>query len=297
MLKNLVTNLELRNSVGIERRRKLPPALQAFLKNKGAVAGTVLLLAWTVGAIFAPFIAPYDPLAIIGDSRQAPAPSYIMGTDRLGRDVFSRIIYGARISLKIGLTSVAIGLSMGTIMGLPAGYWRGWIDGVIMRLVDMMLAFPGLLLALVVITVLGPGLGKVMIAVGISSVPGFARLVRSLCLSIRELDYVEAAVVVGSSDARIMLRHILPNLVGPVIVLSTLQVGMAILVGSSLSYLGMGAQPPTPEWGLMTTDGRAYLSAWWMSTFPGLAIFSVIIAINLMGDGLQAALDPRMRIR
>ena len=257
-----------------------------------------LLLACIAMAVFAQSVAPYDPLSIVGESRQAPTPNHIMGTDLLGRDVFSRIIFGARISLMIGLISVAIGLSSGLFLGLPSGYYGRWVDSVIMRLVDAMLAFPGMLLALVVIAALGTGLSNVMIAVGLSSIPSYARLVRGSCLSIRELDYVQAAKAVGSSGVRIMLRHILPNLVGPVIVLSTLQVGSAILVGSGLSFLGMGAQPPTPEWGLMTADGRAHLAtAWWMSTFSGLSIFLVVISLNLMGDGLRAALDPRVRER
>jgi peptide/nickel transport system permease protein len=255
------------------------------------------MFAWIIVMVFAPFISPYDPLDVIGGSRKAPAPEYLLGTDLLGRDVLSRIIFGSRISLTVGLISVAIGLIVGTCLGLPAGYYRGRVDAVIMRLIDAMLAFPGLLLALVVIASLGPGLTNVMIAVGISSIPQYARLVRGSCLSIREFEYVQAAKVVGSPELRIMVRHILPNLIGPVIVVSTLQVGSAILVGAALSYLGMGAQPPTPEWGLMTAEGRAYMAtAWWISTFPGFAVFSVVMAINLVGDGLRAALDPRARI-
>ena len=275
-------------------KRRLPRALTVFLKNKGAVLGAILLLALTAVAVCAPVIAPYDPLAIVGSSREPPGPNHIMGTDRLGRDVFSRVIFGARVSLRVGLISVAFGLSIGTVMGLPAGYYGGWTDGMTMRLIDMMLAFPGLLLALVVIAALGSSLTNVMIAVGISSVPLFARLVRAMCLSTREFDFVMAARVIGASSARIMWRHILPNVVGPIIVLLTLQIGSAILIGAGLSYLGLGAQPPTPEWGLMTSEGRRYVaSAWWMSTFPGLAIFLTVTALNLMGDGLSAALDPR----
>jgi len=280
------------------KRRRIPPVVAAFLRNKGAGVGAVIVLAWVVLAVAAPTFSPHDPLDIIDRSRQRPAPGHVLGTDLLGRDVLSRIIYGSRISLGIGLISVAIGLTAGTLLGLPSGYYGGRVDGIIMRVIDSMLAFPGLLLALVIIAALGPGLPNVMIAVGFSSVPLYARLVRGSCLTIRETEYVQAAKTLGSSDVRVMVRHILPNLLGPIIVLSTLQVGTAILIGSALSYLGMGAQPPTPEWGSMTADGRSYLaSAWWISTFPGFAIFSAVVGINLVGDGLRAALDPRSRLR
>ena len=282
----------------VVRRRRIPPVVAAFLRNKGAGVGAVIVLAWVVLAVAASTFSPHDPLEIISRSRQRPAPGHVLGTDLLGRDVLSRIIYGSRISLGIGLISVAIGLTAGTLLGLPSGYYGGRVDGIIMRVIDSMLAFPGLLLALVIIAAVGPGLSNVMIAVGFSSVPLYARLVRGSCLTIRETEYVQAAKTLGSSDVRVMVRHILPNLLGPIVVLSTLQVGTAILVGSALSYLGMGAQPPTPEWGLMTAEGRSYLaSAWWLSTFPGLAIFSAVVGINLVGDGLRAALDPRSRLR
>jgi peptide/nickel transport system permease protein len=271
-------------------------AARAFLRNKGAVIGLVVIVACIAVAVFAPSIAPHDPTDPIARSRQGPAPEHFLGTDLLGRDVLSRVVFGSRISLLVGLISVAIGLSTGTILGLPAGYFGGRADSIIMRFVDAMLAFPGMLLALVVIAALGTGLTNVMIAVGVSSIPLYARLVRGSSLSVREQDFVMAARTIGSSSFRIMTRHILPNLVGPVIVLSTLQVGQAILVGAALSYLGMGAQPPTPEWGLMTAEGRAYMAqAWWISTFPGVAIFIVVIGINLVGDGLRAALDPRAK--
>ena len=269
-----------------------------FIRNAGAVAGTVVLLAWVGAALAAPRLAPYDPLAISGVSRQAPSRAHLAGTDLLGRDVLSRVIFGARISLAIGLISVAIGVAAGALLGIVAGYYGGKLDFVLMRVVDAMLAFPGLLLALMVIAALGPGLVNVMLAVGISSIPLYARLVRGSCLSIRTIEYVQAARAMGGSDGRVMYRHILPNVFGPIVVLSTLQIGSAILIGSALSYLGMGAQPPTPEWGLMTSEGQAYLAgAWWISTGPGFAIFSAVIAINLMGDGLRAALDPRSTYR
>ena len=235
---------------------------------------------------------------MIAGSRQPPGPGHLLGTDLLGRDVLSRIIYGARLSLRLGVVSVAIGLTKGYWLAYHPGYYGGKADTIFMRLMDAMLAFPGLLLALIIIASLGPGLMNVMLAVGISSIPTYARLVRASALSIREVEYIQAARLIGCTNLRMMFRHILPNLVGPVIVLATLQVGTAILVGSALSYLGMGAQPPTPEWGLMTAEGRAYLaSAWWISTFAGVAIFTAVISINLMGDGLRGALDPRSRVR
>jgi peptide/nickel transport system permease protein len=297
---SILTIFEQRESGALElrRRRRTPGFVLAFLRNKGALGGAILMGIWLLVALFAPLVAPDDPLMPIGKSRQPPSRDYLMGTDKLGRDVFSRVIFGSRISLQVGIISVFIGVLVGTVMGLPSAYYRGWIGGLIMRLIDTMLAFPGLLLALVVIASLGPGLTNVMLAVGIGSIPTYARLVRSSCLSIRELDYVASVKVIGGSDVRIMFKHILPNLIGPVIVLSTLQIGTAILVGSSLSYLGMGAQPPTAEWGLMTAEGRQFMAqAWWLSTFPGLAIFSVVMAVNLMGDGLRSALDPKSRKR
>jgi peptide/nickel transport system permease protein len=280
------------------RARRSAPGWRIFRRNRGALAGAAILAVWVLAAALAPRIAPYDPLALVAASRQPPSAAHLMGTDLLGRDVMSRLIFGTRLSLAIGLVSVAIGLVAGSLMGLVAGYYGGRIDGIFMRAVDAMLAFPGLLLALVVIAALGPGLINVMLAVGVSSVPLYARLVRGSCLTIREVEYVQAARALGGSDRRVIFRHILPNVLGPLIVLSTLQVGNAILVGSALSYLGMGAQPPTPEWGLMTADGQAYLAeAWWMSTFPGFAIFSAAMAVNLLGDGLRAALDPRSTYR
>lgn len=269
-----------------------------FVRNKGALAGAVILAGWIAVAVLAPHVVPFDPLGLVAPSRQPPSLAHPMGTDLLGRDIFSRLIFGARLSLAIGLISVVIGMTAGSLMGLVAGYYGRRLDATLMRIVDAMLAFPGLLLALVVIASLGPGLVNVMLAVGISSVPLYARLVRGSCLTVREVEYVQAARALGGRDRRIMFRHILPNVLGPLVVLSTLQVGSAILVGSALSYLGMGAQPPTPEWGLMTSDGQPYLaSAWWISTFPGFAIFSAAMAVNLLGDGLRAALDPRSTYR
>ena len=271
--------------------------LKRFARNRGAVIGTVVILAWILAAIFAPYITQNDPLQVNFIGRVPPSLEFPFGTDRLGRDMLSRVIYGARISLTIGVISVAIGLVTGTLLGLIAGYQGGRTETFIMRFVDALLAFPGILLALVVIAALGPSIINVMIAVGISTVPEYARLSRSKVLSVKETPYVEAAKGLGGQAGRIIFKHVLPNISGPLIVLSTLQVGNAILVGSGLSFLGMGAQPPTPEWGLMTAEGRDFLDrAWWISTFPGLAILSAVMAVNLIGDGLKEALDPHMKM-
>ncbi|MCB0115727.1 MAG: ABC transporter permease [Caldilineaceae bacterium] len=268
-----------------------------FARNRGALLGVGLLLMWILLAVFAEQIAPHDPLMTVDRARQAPSADFWFGTDKLGRDVFSRVLFGARVSLLLGVISVTLGLFIGTLLGMLAGFYGGWVDTIIMRFVDALLAFPGMLLALVVIASLGPSIQNVMLAVGVSTIPQYARLARGSVLSIRQLLYVDSARVIGASTARILFRHILPNAAAPLIVLSTLQVGNAILVGSGLSFLGLGAQPPTPEWGLMTADGRDLIEkAWWVSTFPGLAILSVVMASNLMGDGLRVALDPRMRV-
>ncbi len=279
--------------------------LQVFATHPNGMMGLLLLLIWILIALLAQPLAPYDPLAQAlpparaddASARQAPSALYWFGTDEVGRDVLSRVLAGARISMVLGFISVSIGLVAGSALGLLAGFYGSWTDAVIMRMMDALLAFPGILLALVVITALGTSIQNVMIAVGIAIVPQYARLVRSLCLTIRELTYVEAAHVVGSGAVRIVLRHFLPNIVAPLIVLSTLQIGQAIIYGSALSFLGMGAQPPTPEWGLMAAKGRDFFrKAWWISTFPSLAILTVVMAFNLLGDGLRSMLDPRLRL-
>jgi len=224
-----------------------------------------------------------------------PFGAWIWPSRHLGRDVLSRVIFGTRLSLLVGFVSVIIGTVLGTIVGIFAGYTGGRVDSALMRVIDAMLAFPGLLLALSVVIALGTGIRNVMLAVGIGGIPQYARLARGTTLSVKENVYVDAARVIGCSNLRIMLRHILPNVIAPTIVISTLQVGTAILSGATLSFLGLGAQPPTPEWGLMVSMGRDFLGkAWWLSTFPGLTITVVVIAINLMGDGLREAIDPRL---
>jgi peptide/nickel transport system permease protein len=272
-------------------------AWQRFMRNRGAVGGALVLIAWSIVALLGVHIVAHDPTEMLGLPRQPPSAEFWFGTDLLGRDIFSRVLVGSQVSLQLGLISVGLGAIPGVALGLVAGYFGGWTDTLVSRLTDAMLAFPSILLALVIIAALGPSLKNVMIAVGIGTVPLYARLVRGSVLSVKTLPYVEAARVVGNPTHRILLRYVLVNCYAPIVVLSTLQVGNAILIGSGLSFLGLGAQPPTPEWGLMSAEGRDVLRrAWWISTFPGLAILTVVVACNLVGDGLRAALDPRMRV-
>jgi peptide/nickel transport system permease protein len=294
-----VQRLEISEKKVRLRKSETGRVLALFSKNRGAVIGSAVLIFLVLIALFANWVAPYDPISVApGGGKQPPSRAHLMGTDLLGRDILTRVIFGARLSLLIGLVSVCIGATLGTIIGLGAGYYGGWLETVTMRVMDAMLAFPGILLALTVVVALGTGIVNVMIAVGVATIPGYARLVRGTVLSAKENVYVEAARVMGCPSTRIMFRHILPNVIAPVIVLSTLRFGIAILSAAGLSFLGLGAQPPTPEWGLMVSMGRTYLGkAWWMSTFPGLAITVAVIAINLMGDGLREALDPKLRFR
>lgn len=273
-------------------------AFGRLLANRGAVAGGAVFILIVATAIAAPAIAPGNPIALnVSQSLDAPGPRHWLGTDQFGRDILSRILYGARTSLAMGLVAVAISVAGGAMLGLLSGFYRGGVDLSVMRLVDVMLAFPGILLALVIIAVLGPNLGSAMIAVGISGMPVFIRVVRSATLSVREFQFVEAARVVGCGDGRILARHILPNVAAPVIVLVTLGIPNAIIAGAALSFLGLGVKPPTPDWGAMLSNGRAFMTtAWWLSTFPGLAIVIIVLAINLFGDGLRDALDPRLKL-
>jgi peptide/nickel transport system permease protein len=271
--------------------------LRRLRQHPSAIAGGLVLLLILVLTLLAPYISPYDPIETFPrESRLAPSSDHLLGTDQLGRDILSRILWGGRVSLMLGLISVAIGGITGTLLGLLAGYFRGFVEIVIMQFIDILLAFPGFLLALAAVAVLGTGINNVMIAVGIALIPGFARVVRGATLSIREMTYVESARVVGVGNVRIMARYILPNVLAPVMVLATVDVAGAILTGAALSFLGLGAQPPKPEWGLMINEGRRFLrGAWWISTFPGGAIMIAVIAINLVGDALRDVLDPRLR--
>lgn len=267
-----------------------------LFRRPAALAGGVVLLLVILTAIFAPLLAPYDPDAISANLRQAPSISHPFGTDELGRDVLSRIIYGARVSLRVGLISIGIALVVGTMIGITAGYWGGWLDSFVMRLMDVMLAFPGFLLAIAIVAILGPSLFNVMIAVGIESIPIYARTARGSVLGMKEDEYMIGARAIGASHLRILSRYVLPNIIAPLIVLATIGVGFAILAAAGLSYLGLGAQPPTPEWGAMLSSARSFLrDSWWMATFPGVAIMIVVLALNLFGDGLRDVLDPRLR--
>ena len=245
------------------------------------------------------FYCTYDPIEQDSQAiRAAPSGEHLFGADGFGRDVSSRVLYGGRTSLPVGLVAVGIAVVVGVAFGLLAGYYGRWVDGAIMRGVDLMLAFPGLLLAMALVAILGTSLFNLMLAVGIASIPEYTRVVRGTTLSVREAEYVTAARVVGAPDRSIMLRHILPNVLPPVIVLATLGIAGAIILGSTLSFLGLGIQPPQAEWGNMLSDGRSMMRHfWWVSFFPGLAIMVTVLAINLVGDGLRDALDPRLRNR
>ncbi len=270
-----------------------------LLRKPGPVMGLIVLAVIILTTIFAPQVAPYDPNKINPlKAFKPPGIDNLMGTDHFGRDMLSRIIYGGRLSLTVGIISTGIGAFAGIVLGILSGFLGGWVDSLIGRFLDVLLAFPGLLLTLGVAVTLGAGLQNLMIAVGIGSIPGFARLVRGTVLSAKENTYVQAATALGCPDFIIMLKHILPNVMAPIIVYSTLSIAGAILTGASLSYLGMGAQPPTSEWGLMLSDGRDHLRrAWWICAFPGVAIMLTVIAINLVGDGLRDVFDPRLRSR
>ncbi|MGC4105892.1 MAG: ABC transporter permease [Thermomicrobiales bacterium] len=261
-----------------------------------AMAGAIILVFFIVLAVFAPVIAPYDPNEISRDRRAAPTREHPFGTDELGRDVLSRVIHGARVSLRVGLIAVAIALVFGAVLGISAAYFGGWFDTVVMRVMDIMLAFPGILLAIAIIAILGPSLTNAMIAIGIEAIPVYTRTARASTLTVKELEYVVGAKALGSPAPRILFRHILPNITTPLIVLATVGVAGSILTAAGLSYLGLGAQPPTAEWGAMLSSSRSYLrDCWWMATFPGIAIVMVVLSLNLFGDGLRDMLDPRMR--
>ncbi|WP_417424337.1 ABC transporter permease subunit [Hoeflea sp.] len=274
-----------------------------FSQNHGAVLGLVVFSIIVFVAIFAPLIAPHSPSVQNREAFLLPPfwqeggnMSYLLGTDAVGRDILSRLMYGSRFSLFIGLFVVVLSVSSGVMIGLIAGYFRGWVDTVIMRIMDVILAFPSLLLALVLVAILGPGLLNAMIAIALILQPHFVRLTRASVMSERDREYVIASRVAGAGKMRLMFLTILPNCLAPLIVQATLSFSSAILDAAALGFLGMGAQPPTPEWGTMLAEAREFiLRAWWVVTFPGVAILVTVLAINLMGDGLRDALDPKLK--
>jgi peptide/nickel transport system permease protein len=266
-------------------------------RNRLAMSGLVLVAGMFVVALASPWLAPYDPNLIdLKEVLMPPTPAHLLGTDTLGRDVLSRIIFGARVSLLVGFVAVGIATIIGVLVGALAGYYGGWLDQVLMRLVDLMLCFPTLFLILAVIAVLGPSIWNIMVVIGLTGWMGVARLVRAEFLSLKEREFVVAARALGASDWRLMLRHLLPNALTPVMVNATLGVAGAILVESALSFLGLGVQPPTPSWGNILTMGKDNIEiAWWLSFFPGLAILVTVMSYNLLGEGIREAIDPRLK--
>ena len=287
----------------VTRRERFAEFWFYFSENKGAVIGLWVFLALVLLAILAPLIAPHAPNAQYRDAVLLPPfwqeggrSAYLLGTDQVGRDLLSRLLYGAQFSLFIGIVVTTLALTGGIFIGVIAGYFRGWVDTVIMRVMDIILAFPSLLLALVLVAVLGPGLMNAMIAIALVLQPHFVRLTRAAVMAEKGRDYVVAAKVAGARPLRLMFRTILPNCMAPLIVQATLSFSTAILDAAALGFLGMGAQPPTPEWGTMLAEAREFiLRAWWVVTLPGLAILITVLAINLMGDGLRDALDPKLK--
>lgn len=271
--------------------------LSALLANRLATAGLITLVVLVVAALLGPLLAPYGINEVdVANRLTGPSSSHWFGTDELGRDVFSRVLVGSRVSLRVGAVSVSISLLLGTTIGLVAGYRGGWLDSVLMRSMDVLFSFPVVLLAIAIVAVLGPSLTNAMIAIGVVFTPIFARVVRGSVLSVREAVYVRAARAIGTSDLRIVARHVLPNVAAPIIVQTSLSLAFAILTEATLSFLGIGVQPPEPAWGLMLKDSRGFIeSAPWIGVFPGLAIFLVVMSFNLVGDGLRDALDPQQR--
>ena len=277
--------------------RRAPAILRRVLRHRAMVLGGAIVLLIVLMALLADVIAPYDPIrGRLADMLQPPSRAHWMGTDEQGRDILSRIIHGSRISLQVGLVAVGISLTTGTLIGAVSAYFGGWLDLLVMRIIDILLAFPSILLAIAITAILGPSLTNAMIAVGIVGMPVYARLVRASVLSLREQDFVQAARAAGGGHGRILGRHILPNALAPLIVQSTLSIGTAMLDAAGLSFLGLGARPPTPEWGAMLSGAQVYIQlAPWVVTFPGLAIMLAILGFNLLGDGLRDVLDPRLR--
>jgi len=297
------TAVTLRVPVEVEERRWVM-TLKRLARRRTALFGLGVVVTVLLAAAFAPWLTPFDPLEQDINHRlkepgwqTAEGRVHALGTDHLGRDILARVIFGSRIALVVGLSAVLISGVLGMAIGLVSGYFGGWVDDFFMRLADIQLAFPFILLAIAVIGVLGPSLRNIIIVIGVSSWVVYARVVRGEVLSIREREFVQAAIALGSRDGRVLVRHVLPNAFTPWLVVATLDMARVIVIESALSFLGLGVQPPTPTWGGMLADGRVYLStAWWLATFPGLAILVTVLGINLLGDGLRDTLDPRLNV-
>ena len=270
--------------------------ISSFIRNRTALLGIVIIMAFSIAAIFAPLIVS-DPLKMDFDAlMQPPSLSHPIGTDSMGRDNLSRVVYGGRVSLQVGILAMFIATTAGVTIGLSAGYFGKLTDSILMRIVDAILAFPGLLLAILMVAILGPSLRNAMLAISIGFIPSFARITRANTLSLKEKEFVDSARAIGAGPWRIMLKTILPNTLSPIIVQISLGMSYAILIEASLSFLGLGIQPPTPSWGYMLSTGREFITmAWWLTTFPGLAIFLVVLAWNFIGDAIREALDPKQQ--
>src|SRR5262245_58234888 len=280
---------------GVSERQKV---LRLLLHNRVAMAGLAVVLAWALLALAAPLIAPHDPVEQdIPHRLQAPSAAHWLGVDELGRDVFSRLLYGGRVSIPVAAVVIVFASLFGTLYGGVSGFAGKWVDEVAMRVVDRVLAFPSLILAMAIAAALGPSIQHAMLAMLLVWWPPYARLARGQVLALKSRDYVTAARALGMSEVRILLRHVLPNSFAPSLVLMTMDFGNAIIITAALSFLGLGAVPPTPEWGAMVAEGRELVQQWWISTFPGLAILMLAIGCNFVGDGLRDAIDPRLRVR
>ena len=286
--------LSLKNN---SKWREILLTFRLLRQNPVAMAGIIILLIMALTAVFADVLAPFDPIRIsLGERLQPPGPVHFFGTDEMGRDILSRVIYGARISLRIGFLVILISGGIGSIIGAVAGFYGGQIDNIIMRVMDVILSFPSLVLAMALAAAMGPSLNNAIMAVAFVMIPKFARLVRGDALGVKEMQYVAAARVSGAKNGWIIFNHVLPNCLNSVIVLATLTLGDTILIAASLSFIGLGAQPPIPEWGAMISVGRKFLiDQWWYATFPGLFILVTVIGFNILGDALRDILDPRIR--
>ncbi|WP_188067538.1 nickel transporter permease [Brevibacillus brevis] len=291
------TNQALPPNAAVTRPSRWRTFYRKLRKNKLAMVGGCIVIFYIAIALLAPFIAPHDPYEIdLVNKLKPPSSEHWMGTDDKGRDVLSRLLYGTQLSMSVGFVAVFIGAFFGIILGLLSGYYGGWVDTIISRIIDVLLAFPGILLSLAIVSALGPSLFNVMIAVGIFSIPVFARIVRGSTLTVKKLEYIDAIRSLGANDFTIIFRHIFPNILSPIIVQATMRLATAILSAAGLSFLGLGAQPPLPEWGAMLSNGRDFLfTAPHLAMFPGFAIATLVLGFNIFGDGLRDALDPRMK--